>query len=58
MSTERARACYDYLVYRGVAAARLRSAGHGEAKPIASNKSEKGREQNRRVEFNMTLEFE
>lgn len=58
LSTERARACYDYLVYRGVAAARLRSAGHGEAKPIASNKSEKGREQNRRVEFNMALEFE
>lgn len=58
LSTERAKACFDYLAYRGIKEDRMRSAGYGESKPIASNKTESGREQNRRVEFNLVLDFE
>ncbi len=57
LSKDRARACYDYLVYRGIDEKRLRSKGYGETKPIASNKTEKGRERNRRVEFELVLDY-
>lgn len=56
LSTERARACYDYLIYRGVKAERLRYVGFGESRPIATNNTRTGREQNRRVEFEMILQ--
>ena len=56
LSTERAKACYDYLAYRGIKENRLRSAGFGETKPVANNKTPEGREQNRRVEFDLTLD--
>ena len=56
LSTERAKVCYDYLVYRGVKEERIRSNGYGESRPIASNKTAEGREKNRRVEFELTLD--
>lgn len=58
LSTERAKACFDYLVYRGIKPERLNSKGYGEINPIASNKTENGRVQNRRVEFELLLELE
>ncbi|MCB0523441.1 MAG: OmpA family protein [Saprospiraceae bacterium] len=51
LSQERARACYDYLLFRGIKAERLRHAGFGESRPIATNSTPEGRELNRRVEF-------
>jgi outer membrane protein OmpA-like peptidoglycan-associated protein len=39
------------LVSQGVARARLRSTGRGEAEPIAPNDSDAGRQKNRRVEI-------
>ncbi len=51
LSRARAEAVRDRLVMEGIAADRLEALGYGEAKPIASNKTAKGREQNRRVEF-------
>ena len=56
LSQDRAKACYDYLIFRGIKAERIRFAGFGEARPIASNDNEAGREQNRRVEFELILE--
>lgn len=53
LSQRRAKACYDYLVSKGIAANRMASAGYGETKPVADNKTAAGREQNRRVEFEL-----
>jgi uncharacterized protein (TIGR03382 family) len=51
LSERRAAAVVAYLVAHGVDAARLSSSGWGSQKPIASNDTEEGREQNRRVEL-------
>lgn len=51
LSEQRAASVVAYLVSQGVATARLQSAGFGMDKPVASNDSEAGRAQNRRVEI-------
>jgi outer membrane protein OmpA-like peptidoglycan-associated protein len=52
LSEMRARAVYDYLVERGeIDPGRLSVKGWGEDKPIASNKTARGRDLNRRVEI-------
>jgi outer membrane protein OmpA-like peptidoglycan-associated protein len=51
LSRTRAEAVRDRLAMEGIEASRLEAVGYGEAKPIASNKTNAGREQNRRVEF-------
>ena len=51
LSRERAESVRDGLVARGVARGRLSAAGYGETRPIATNKTERGRAKNRRVEF-------
>ena len=56
LSQDRTKACYDYLIFRGVKAERIRYAGFGEARPIASNATAEGREQNRRVEFELIVD--
>jgi outer membrane protein OmpA-like peptidoglycan-associated protein len=50
LSERRASAAVNYLATQGVARARLRSTGRGEAEPIAQNDSEVNRQKNRRVE--------
>ncbi|MCC7279535.1 MAG: OmpA family protein [Chromatiaceae bacterium] len=51
LSQQRAETVLGALVERGVAAERLTAAGLGKAKPIASNDTQAGRSQNRRVEI-------
>lgn len=51
LSLARASAVIDYLVSQGIDRSRLTAVGHGENRPIASNKTAKGRQQNRRVEI-------
>ncbi len=50
LSEKRARACRDYLMKKGIDGARIEAVGHGDEQPIASNASEDGRQQNRRIE--------
>jgi outer membrane protein OmpA-like peptidoglycan-associated protein len=51
LSERRARSAMNYLVGEGVAPTRLRATGRGETEPIASNDTEAGQAQNRRVEI-------
>jgi outer membrane protein OmpA-like peptidoglycan-associated protein len=53
LSIARAAAVQDYLARRDVERSRLSSAGYGESRPIDTNNTPKGREMNRRVEFNI-----
>jgi outer membrane protein OmpA-like peptidoglycan-associated protein len=53
LSKERAAAVKKYLADKGVNASRLTSEGYGSKKPIASNKTAKGKNLNRRVEINL-----
>lgn len=51
LSQKRALAIADYLVGKGVARNRMLCVGYGSSKPVASDSTETGRAQNRRVEF-------
>lgn len=50
LSRRRAAAVADYLISRGVPAARIATSGRGETEPIAPNDSDADRQKNRRVE--------
>ncbi|MEZ5040748.1 MAG: OmpA family protein [Saprospiraceae bacterium] len=51
LSEDRAKAVYQWLIDKGVAAERLQFKGFGESQPIDSNDTEEGRQKNRRTEF-------
>lgn len=58
LSQKRAEAVREYLIGKGVEPDRLVAKGFGETRPIADNKTEDGRSQNRRVEFNLIDQVE
>ena len=53
LSENRAGAVKTFLVENGIATERLTSIGFGETKPVTSNKTAKGKAQNRRVEVKL-----
>ncbi len=53
LSLSRAQAVREALVVRGVARRLLAAEGFGAENPVASNQTPEGREQNRRIEFNV-----
>lgn len=54
LSETRAKAVYDYLIGKGIDAKQLEGPiGYGESKPVASNDTNAGREENRRTELNV-----
>ena len=54
LSLGRSEAVRNDLITRGVDASRLEAIGKGETMPVATNDTEEGRAQNRRVEFEIT----
>ncbi len=57
LSLDRASSVREYLEISGIDLPRLRSLGFGEGVPIASNETEVGKKQNRRVEFSARSSF-
>ncbi len=53
LSDQRARSVMQYLTGKGIASQLLLAKGYGIDNPIADNATSEGREQNRRVEFNI-----
>jgi outer membrane protein OmpA-like peptidoglycan-associated protein len=54
LSERRATAVKDYLIKEaGVSSSKITAVGHGEADPVADNKTEEGRAKNRRVEISI-----
>lgn len=51
LSTGRAKAVGDYLTSKGIDKTRINYNGYGSSKPIATNGTDEGKQQNRRVEF-------
>ena len=51
LSQRRADAVKTALIVRGINPDRLTSTGYGESRPIASNATDAGRQENRRVEI-------
>ncbi|MGM0983185.1 MAG: OmpA family protein [Pseudomonadota bacterium] len=54
LSERRAESVGNYLAQSGVSGNRLNMRGYGETQPVASNNTEQGRSQNRRVEITLT----
>ncbi len=51
LSQKRAASVGQYLISQGIMSQRVITQGFGESRPIASNDTEQGRQQNRRVEL-------
>ena len=54
LSEERAASVANYLAAQGISRSRITQHGYGEEKPVASNDTDAGRAQNRRVEVAIT----
>lgn len=51
LSENRAKAVKTYLIRKGISEKRIKTKGFGETQPVATNETEEGKQQNRRVEF-------
>ena len=56
LSSKRAESIAQYLMNKGILSSRITTKGLGDSKPIADNNTEKGRAQNRRTSFTITLQ--
>lgn len=53
LSEQRAKACFYYLLSKGISAAQMQIVALGEAQPVATNYNAMGRQLNRRVELKL-----
>ena len=53
LSKERAASVREFLVEAGIPSDRLTSEGYGESRPIATNSTDAGRQENRRVQISL-----
>lgn len=51
LSEARAKSVVDYLSKKGIAKSKMQPIGYGMLEPVATNETEEGRQQNRRVEL-------
>lgn len=51
LSKARAESVMQWLVNKGIASSRISTRGYGPDRPVADNKTEDGRQKNRRIEF-------
>ena len=51
LSDARANAVRDYLLEKGINEEQITAKGYGETVPVATNDTDEGRQENRRVEF-------
>lgn len=51
LSLKRARSVYNYLLDKGIDAARISYKGYGESRPVSPNETEEGKALNRRTEI-------
>ena len=51
LSEKRAQAVLDYLVKAGLPASRFTATGYGSSQPVATNDTDEGKAQNRRIDF-------
>ncbi len=51
LSEQRANSAVQYLINQGISRSRITMMGKGETEPVATNETEAGRQQNRRVEI-------
>jgi len=56
LSQKRANSVREYLIRNGISADRVSAVGHGQDRPVASNGSELGRQENRRTEVRILQE--
>lgn len=54
LSEERAKSVRDYMIRKGISKDRVTAVGYGYSRPKASNDTEEGRRQNRRIEVRVT----
>lgn len=54
LSADRAAAVVNYLTGKGISSSRMTSKGYGSNKPVATNSTSDGRQQNRRTECKIT----
>jgi OOP family OmpA-OmpF porin len=54
LSRARAQEVANYLIAKGVPAARLSVVGHGPNQPVADNSTAEGKQKNRRIDFTVT----
>lgn len=53
ISYKRAKAVRDYLTKHGINRSRITAIGYGEIRPVASNRTSRGRKKNRRIEIHI-----
>ena len=54
LSERRVETVRQYMVSKGVPAAKITTSGKGELQPVATNKTDEGRAKNRRVDIEFT----
>lgn len=54
LSEDRANSVRDYMIRKGISKNRVTAVGYGYSRPKASNDTEEGRRQNRRIEVRVT----